>query len=137
MLNRILLSSLMIAALTSVSPASAGVPEWLLGKRRSGSGNEIKVTGKYRGADRVRVTSRGGPFDPTLDVAAAAVRRLAELIREKGMPRFAITVDRCWKQVYGAADCTTEALMLSENAPAPKSLPNAIIMRVDDVLGVR
>jgi hypothetical protein len=50
------------------------------------------------------------------------------------MPRFAITLDRCCKQVYGAADCRTEALMLSENAPAPQNLPDAIIMRVDEVL---
>ncbi|SFS11653.1 hypothetical protein SAMN05192580_3617 [Sphingomonas jatrophae] len=124
---------MLLAAACSIStPATA--QEWLFGKKRTNSGPEVKFTSTYQKDGRIRVSARGGPFDRVDQVSRAAVGRLAEMARDKGMPRSAVLKEQCWIKQFGGADCTIQAVMLTADQPAPEAVPTPTVISVETVL---
>lgn len=126
------------AAMLATAPAVAG-QGWLFGQRRQDASGQVKVSGKYREGDRLRVDAHGGPFDGRA-VGEAVLRRVAEMSRDKGADRFVIEKENCWQNmvagVPGTNHCWTIAAMLRPGSPvsagtgARRVVPVAAVLRV-------
>lgn len=110
--------------------------EWLLGKRRGESADSVKVSSKDRSRGRTRVFVQGSAFERSLNVGRAALRRTAEMNRDKGHARFVILDGRCWLPLVASKPCRIDAQMIADGHMVPSGLKNPIpIISVATILG--
>lgn len=127
--------ALSLAMLSGPAVAPAHAQSWLLGKRRGDVPDTVKINGRYRSGDRIRVFVQGSAFERSLNVERAALRRTAEMTRDKGRARFVILDDRCWLPLVGGKQCRIDAQMIADDQPVPPGLKNPTPISVAAILG--
>lgn len=105
------------------------------------SGNKITIDSAYRKGNEVRVYAMGSAHEFPPDLMRAAVIRIAELTKARGLPRFAVTkVSDCGTLMMNGSiristSCRLLGRMLNEGEAAkPEGKREITYFRTDDVL---
>lgn len=101
--------------------ACVGTSQSVLAQSWTADGGKIRISGKYRDNNEVRVETFGVERRDTRHQFRVALFAVATLTRDKGFPRFAITkITECGMiNGYGVTPCRLVARMLKagENVP--------------------
>jgi hypothetical protein len=129
-------SLIAIVALLVSAPAAADISRVV-----SPSGQKIALNTAYRKGNEVRVYASSGGHHVPRDLMRAAVVRMAELTKARGLPRFAVTkISDCGTlmmngSIQVSTSCRLLGRMLNERETAhPEGKGEITYFRTDDVL---